>query len=131
MNTDVEDAWRRAVDTHPEAARTCLTALLLDDDPVDAGLVSRLVKRSSQFEVALTTCRTAEEAAAMLSTTKFDVALIDYWLGQETSISFIREQSHSRDTACVLLTGLDVPDIRRCAFRAGAVGYLAKDNLSI
>jgi DNA-binding NarL/FixJ family response regulator len=131
MEPQAAEKWDRWTQAHPVAARTKVKALLLDDDPVDSALVSRLMARSTQFEIALTTCRTAEDAADALSRGGFEILLVDYWLGFDTSITFIYEQASSGDTPCVLLTGLDAPDIRRCAFRAGVDGYLAKENLSI
>jgi DNA-binding NarL/FixJ family response regulator len=123
--------WRTRPDAYLPEARDGVRALLLDDDPLDVALVSRLAPRSSQFAISLTSCRTVEEASAALSKQSFDILFVDYWLGLHTSIAFIHKQAQSQGAPFVLLTGLDVPDVRRCAFRAGVAGYLAKDDLSI
>jgi DNA-binding NarL/FixJ family response regulator len=71
------------------------------------------------------------EAARLLERDHYDIVYIDYWLGVETSIGFIMGAGLRRWPPVVLVTGLDTPDIRRCAYRAGASAYLAKDNLSV
>jgi DNA-binding NarL/FixJ family response regulator len=131
MEPQAADKWERWNEAYPVAARTKVRALLVDDDPLDSALVTRLAARSSQFDIVLTVCRSVEDAGNVLARAEFEILLIDYWLGFDTSIAFIYEQSRSGRTPCVLLTGLDAPDIRRCAFRAGVDGYLAKENLSI
>ena len=133
METDANPSpdWRKTLEDYLPEARDGVRALLLDDDPLDAALIARLAPRSSQFAISLTSCRTVEEASAALSKQAFDILFVDYWLGLDTSIAFIHEQAQSDGAPCVLLTGLDVPDVRRCAFRAGVAGYLSKDELSI
>jgi DNA-binding NarL/FixJ family response regulator len=112
-------------------ARDALKILLVDDDSTDAKVIERLASRSNQFAIDLRSCRSVEEAAEILSVQIFDVLLVDYWLGSETSISFIHRFARTQSAPLVLLTGLDVPDIRRCAVRAGVAGFLSKDELSI
>jgi DNA-binding NarL/FixJ family response regulator len=113
------------------AARDAINVLLLDDDSVDVALLKRLILRSKQFDISLLRCATVEEAEATLSRQNFDVVLVDYRLGDKTSIAFIHQFARKQGPPFVLLTGLDVPDVRRCALRAGVSGFLAKDDLSI
>jgi len=105
--------------------------LLIDDDVEDSFLFSRLVARSKQIHFDIVTCRTVENASELMRKARFDVVYIDYWLGMDTSIGFIHSESHQAAPPLILITGLDTPDIRRCAYRAGAVGFLAKDALSV
>jgi CheY-like chemotaxis protein len=114
--------------TRPE--RDKVRALLIDDDPVDASLVSRLAAKSRQLEISLTTCASVAEAASLLEEQQFDVLYVDYWMGWQTSIHFIHILSIVQNAPCVLVTGLDEPDIRRIAFRAGVKAFLSKDELS-
>ena len=111
--------------------RDSIRALLIDDDIADTFLVRSLSLKSKQMDLFLTTRRTIEDAKVALTEGHFDVLYVDYWLGDETSISFIHDVSHVHKIPCILLTGLDTPDIRRCAFRAGVVGFLSKYDLSI
>jgi DNA-binding NarL/FixJ family response regulator len=131
METNRDAEWGQTLEAHPATARDRVRALVLDDDPLDVALISRLAPTSNQFAISLTICRTAEEAAVALGKEAYDIVFVDYWLGAETSIAFIHQQFQSSGALSVLLTGLDVPDVRRCAFRAGVAGYLSKDNLSI
>ena len=110
--------------------RDKVRALLIDDDPTDVSLFSRLTVKSRQLDISLTSCKSVAEARSALATQPFDVLYVDYWMGSQTSISFIHSLSQERKTPCVLITGLDEPDIRRIAFRAGVKAYLSKDELS-
>jgi DNA-binding NarL/FixJ family response regulator len=102
-----------------------------DDDPEDTFLFWRLLSRSKQIDFTIKTCRGIEDAAELLAKHEFDVVYVDYWLGFDTSISFIPTATQHRWPPTILITGLDTPDIRRCAYRAGVAGFLSKDNLSI
>lgn len=110
--------------------REKIRALLIDDDAADSSLVARLAAKSKQLDVALTRCGSVEEARAALVEARFDVVYVDYWLGMDTSIAFIHDFARAHDVPCILLTGLDTPDIRRIAFRAGVEAFLSKDDLS-
>lgn len=111
--------------------RESIRVLLIDDDGGDAAMIKTLMANSKQLDFSLVTCRSVEEGRNAIEQSEFDVALIDYWLGYETSIGFIHAFSQSQPVPCVLLTGLDTPEIRRIAFRAGVAAFLAKDGLSI
>jgi CheY-like chemotaxis protein len=112
----------------PERDR--VRALLVDDDPVDATMIRHLAAKSRQLDISLTTCHSVAEAAALLENHQFDVLYVDYWMGWQTSIHFIHILSKAQSPPTVLLTGLDEPDIRRIAFRAGVKAFLSKDELS-
>jgi DNA-binding NarL/FixJ family response regulator len=116
-------------DLDAPAGRDKVRALLVDDDAVDCSVIKRLIEDSRHLDFELTICRSLEAARA-LGPQRFDIVYVDYWLGVETSISFIHDYVRAHDVPCVLLTSLDEPDIRRVAFRAGVEGYLSKDDLS-
>jgi CheY-like chemotaxis protein len=110
--------------------RDKVRALLVDDDPVDASLIRRLAAKSRQLDISLTTCHSVAEAASLMENQQFDLLYIDYWMGWQTSIHFIHILSKAQSPPTVLITGLDEPDIRRIAFRAGVRAFLSKDELS-
>jgi DNA-binding NarL/FixJ family response regulator len=110
--------------------REKVSALLIDDDDGDAAVFVRLSARSKQIDLDLKIGFSVEEAWRLTSERRFDLILVDYWLGLQTSIAFISEFSKANVTPCVLLTGLDEPDIRRIGFRAGVQGFLSKEDLS-
>ena len=107
-----------------------MRVLLIDDDAADAAIVSRLAAKSKQLDFKLRVCFTTEDALRLMAEHDFDVVFVDYWLGSQTSISFISEFSKNHVAPCVLLTGLDEPDIRRIGFRAGVKAFLSKEEIS-
>ncbi len=111
--------------------RETIRALIVDDDTEDAFLFTKLLTKSKQMDFLVTSCRSVEEAARLITSEKFDIIYVDYWLGLETSIGFIVDAGLKQLPPLILITGLDTPDIRRCAYRAGAAAFLSKDNLSI
>jgi DNA-binding NarL/FixJ family response regulator len=112
------------------AARETVRALLIDDDAADAAIISRLAAKSKQLDFKLRVCFTTDDALRAMAEHSFDVVFVDYWLGAQTSIAFISEFARANAAPCVLLTGLDEPDIRRIGFRAGVKGFLSKEEIS-
>ena len=98
--------------------RDKVRALLIDDDAADAAIINRLASRSKQLDFKLRVCFSTDDALRLMAEQTFDVVFVDYWLGSHTS------------TPCVLLTGLDEPDIRRIGFRAGVKAFLSKEEIS-
>lgn len=111
-------------------ARETVRALLIDDDAVDAAIINRLATKSKQLDFKLRVCFTTDDALRIMAEHAFDVVFVDYWLGSQTSIAFISEFSKTHAAPCVLLTGLDEPDIRRIGFRAGVKAFLSKEEIS-
>lgn len=112
------------------AAREIVRVLLIDDDAADAAIINRLAVRSKQLDFRIKVCFSAEDALRLVKEHRFDVLFVDYWLGSQTSIGFISAFAKAHDIPCVLLTGLDEPDIRRVAFRAGVKAFLSKEEIS-
>ncbi|MBB4197857.1 DNA-binding NarL/FixJ family response regulator [Rhodoblastus sphagnicola] len=113
------------------SARETVRVLLVDDDPTDREIIVRASRGGEQLDICFTQCGTMREARASVDRDRFDLALVDYWLGEETSIPLIQEFHYKYNLPVVLLTGLDTPEVRRCAFRAGIAGYLSKDGLIV
>ena len=112
-------------------ARDTVRVLLVDDDPIDREIIMRAARGGEQLDICFTQCGASREAKALMDRDRFDLAIVDYWLGEETSIPLIQDCLHKYNLPVVLLTGLDTPEIRRCAFRAGIAGYLSKDALIV
>ena len=112
------------------ADREQVRALLIDDDADDIAIIIRLAAKSKQLDIRLRACSSTEQAQTLMTDCAFDIVYIDYWLGTETSIPFISGFTKISDAPCVLLTGLDEPDIRRLAFRAGVKAFLSKEEIS-
>jgi DNA-binding NarL/FixJ family response regulator len=122
---------RRAEFEDLRQQRDRISALLIDYDAEDAFGFTRLVARSKQIDFSVSLCGSIIAAGQLLRKAVFDVIYVDYWLGFETSIPFIADVARKNHAPIVLMSALDSPDIRRCAYRAGASGFLAKDELSI
>ena len=81
--------------------RDKVRALLIDDDPEDAFLLTRLAVKSKQLGIELTTCGSLADGAVALATRQFDVLYVDYWMGLETSVGFIHDHcSCATSLAC-------------------------------
>jgi DNA-binding NarL/FixJ family response regulator len=111
--------------------RETVRVLLVDADPIDRELIMRASRGGEQLDIRFTQCGSSGEAKASADRDRFDLAIVDYWLGQETSIPLIQEFQNKYNLPVVLLTGLDTPEVRRCGFRAGITGYLSKDALIV
>ena len=115
---------------HTQTSRDKLFALLIDDDAADAAVIVRLAARSKQLDVDIKVCLSLDEGRRLSGERNFDLVYVDYWLGMQTSIEFIAEFTKRHAAPCILMTGLDEPDIRRIAFRAGVRAFLSKEDLS-
>ena len=113
-----------------EPDREKIRALLIEIDALARDTMDAIARRSKQLDIDVTSCRSLEEAQAALKQVHFDVIYLDYWLGSETSVSFIHALDAQHGPPCVVLTDLDEPDIRRIAFRAGAQAFLSKESLN-
>ena len=113
-----------------EPAREKISALLIENDALAREAFHHMARRSRQLDIDVTACRSLEEAETAMRQDQFDVIYLDYWLGSETSVSFIYALELRRGPPCVVLTDLDEPDIRRIAFRAGAHAFLSRESLS-
>jgi DNA-binding NarL/FixJ family response regulator len=112
------------------AERERVNALLIDRDVADAAIIHRLAAKSKHIDFYLKSCPSIDDARQILSEQSFDIVYVDYWMGDETSLAFIHDFSTMNDVPLVLLTALDEPDISRIAFRAGARGFLSKEEIS-
>lgn len=114
-----------------QPTRETVRVLLVDDDPIDRELIMRAARGGEQLDLRFTQCGSSGEAKDSAGRDHYDLAIVDYWLGQETSIPLIQEFQRKYNLPVVLLTGLDTPEVRRCGFRAGITGYLSKDALIV
>jgi cyclic di-GMP phosphodiesterase len=97
--------------------------LATDDRPE----VLRLVERSlgDDYECALASG--VEEAREKLAGGQFELALCDIQMPGESGLVLVEEIARDHpDTAIVMVTGVDDPEIAEQAFRLGAHGYLVK-----
>lgn len=114
-----------------ELDTSSLKLLLLDDDPDDRLIFRDLVEDLGALAPELRTAAGCGEAGAMLEEQRFDACFVDYRLGPESGLDFIREQSGRHpEVPFILLTGQGGTEVDEQALRAGAKLYLQKGEIS-
>lgn len=107
-------------DDAPEQA----TVLVVDDSQPVVALLQKLLTSAGH------TCQTAlsaEEAQERLQERSFDLVLSDLNMPGKSGIELIEDISKNHpETATILVTGEDDPELGRLAFRLGAFGYVVK-----
>ncbi|UEM21953.1 diguanylate cyclase [Skermanella mucosa] len=103
-----------------------ISVLLVEDQPGDAGLVTRaLGGRRGQFEV--TWVETLAHALTLLAEMRYDVVLLDLSLPDSQGFQTIGAVRHAAPTLpLIVLTGLSDNDMALAAVEAGAQDFLVK-----
>lgn len=113
----------------PRALRP-LAVLYVEDDADDLFLMRRHLANSAHFQVDLVHAQTLDAARTLAGEHDFDVVLCDFWLGGDTTVPLIDELARATAAAVVLVSSLENEDIELIGRRAGAAGFVAKDDLS-
>ncbi len=105
--------------------------LLVEDDEDDFLLLDDLFTDSRLLRWDLTWVKTFDEARSKLADESFDVGLIDYRVGAETGLQFIRgEVQGGCRVPLILLTGLANHEVDVEASEAGAADFLDKGSVT-
>ena len=105
-----------------------IRVLLVEDDEDDYILTRDVLGSIDQQQHEIVWCRTFGKALGLLAEQRFDVALIDYRIGQETGIELLNAaKAKGHNVPMILLTGLDDHDVDITASEAGAFDYIVKD----
>ncbi len=107
-----------------------LRILIVDDDPVDAGLLADACVAVPAYDVRCRLAADLDEARRMLAAEAFDMVFADYWLGDGTSVPLIAELARRPGCPVIMTSSADTLDIRTIGTRAGAQGFLAKPDLT-
>lgn len=108
-----------------------LTLLAIDDDPGDRELLERHLEEIYDFAITVVACPSIEAAREALMRQAVDVIFVDYLLGADTGLEFLRELRERGDRRpIVVLTGQGDQRIAAAVMRAGADDYLVKDDLN-
>lgn len=100
-----------------------ISVLLVEDDKFDRMAVERHVEKM-ELPYKLTTAVSVEDASMVLRRNTFDVALLDYMLGDGTGLDLLPELV---DTPGIVITGAGSEEVAIEAMRKGAYDYLIKD----
>jgi len=105
-----------------------LSVLLVEDHAIFASVLARMLQKTGSLEVTVV-AETAEEALQYLPEREFDLALVDVFLPEMNGIglvALIREQYP--DLPCLMLSGHMLDYYVQSSLKAGARGYVLKDN---
>jgi cyclic di-GMP phosphodiesterase len=98
--------------------------LVVDDEAPIRGLVRRLLERAGYF------CRTAEtpaDAERMLAEDEYELLLADLQMPGGSGLDLMaRVRTEHPDTAAIMITGVDDPQLAEAALGLGAYGYIVK-----
>ena len=111
-----------------ETRQAALSVLLIEDNPVDARLVSGLLKVSSESLNCRPISRLAD-ALQVLNAVQFDVILLDLNLEDSSGYeTFSRIHQAASSAAIVVLSGSDDEELAIRTVREGAQDYLVKGS---
>jgi DNA-binding NarL/FixJ family response regulator len=103
------------------------TLLLVEDDARFAGMVSQVIARSKAGAWRVHQAATASAAMALASSASIDLAIVDLGLPDRSGVALIAELC-AHAVPAVAFTVFDGREQVLAAVRAGAVGYLLKDE---
>ena len=109
-----------------------MSCLLLDDDPIDTRYVSWLLQQANGYQMQISTASTLKEARRICANRDFDLYLFDYWMGEESSVSLLRDLDMNSRTpkTIVVMSSLDDETFQVSSLESGADFFLAKQNLT-
>ena len=98
--------------------------LIVDDEEALAKLMQRTLRsRGFESDVALT----AAEARSLFEANDYALAVLDVRLPDESGYGLLEElRNRQPDTAVVMISGVDDPELGRAALEHGAYAYLVK-----
>jgi serine phosphatase RsbU (regulator of sigma subunit) len=98
--------------------------LIVDDEEVLAKLMERILRsRGFESDIALS----AAEARKRIGASDYALALLDVRLPDESGYGLLEELRARRpDTAVVMISGVDDPELGRAALEHGAYAYMVK-----
>lgn len=105
-----------------------LKVLVVDDDPIDARKVTRMLSRCEHpYEVV--SVDSEEAALSELSRSDYDCVVLDCLLGPEDGIDLLRKvRQAGNDVAVVVHTGFGCEEVAVTAMKENAQDYIAKDS---
>jgi two-component system cell cycle sensor histidine kinase/response regulator CckA len=116
---------------HSPAVPKLIRVLLVEDDEDDFLLTRDLLRDAGGARFELQWISDYQAAAAAICSGAFEICLVDYRLGAQNGMEFIRAVTgRCVGTPLILLTGETDREIDLQALKAGAADYLSKAELS-
>ncbi|MEZ5426529.1 MAG: EAL domain-containing protein [Pyrinomonadaceae bacterium] len=107
-----------------------IRVLLVDDDEDDFILTRDLLGTIKGGSYQLTWISESEEALEAMQSSKFDIQLVDFFLGSQNGLDLIRQVlGQGNQTPIILLTGQDNKEVDIEAMKVGVSDYLVKSEL--
>lgn len=112
-------------------ANTEFNVIVIEDDSADFLILESLLLASQRFRFRLTHVKSFQQAQQYLTETSHDIFLLDYFLGADTAIDFLKEASLLHiPQPVVVLTGADSGRIDDEVINLGAADFIPKNELS-
>jgi len=107
-----------------------IRVLLVEDNPVQAKLIERMLDASSSPAFEVHSAETLAEGLQRLREEAPDLVLLDLILPDSNELeTFARVRAHAGDTPIVILTGVDDVRLAARAVESGAHDYLVKGRI--
>jgi putative two-component system response regulator len=98
--------------------------LLVDDDQQTLNVLGRILERAGHDSVAV---RQTSEARQQLAEGQFTLVLTDVNMPGESGLKLVEHAlAEYPETAAIMVTGVDDPELARVAIELGAYGYIIK-----
>lgn len=111
-----------------------MKVLIVDDDVVDRKLVKRTLCASSDSHHDVIEATSAAQGMSLLSSSQFDVILLDYRMPEVDGIDMVSDMRAKPDmgnTAIVMISAYDEPSLALDCIEAGAQDFLAKNEITL
>jgi PAS domain S-box-containing protein len=106
--------------------------LVIDDDEGDFYIINEYLNSIAGQQFTIDWCSIYSEAEKLICESKYDLYLVDYFLGAKTGLDLIQGSiKNNCEEPFILLTGNGNRSIEIQAIESGAVDYLIKGELSI
>jgi len=116
--------------TDTSEKRISLTLLMVEDNPDDAELILRAIRRGG-YDVDYTRVDNAHDLSQQLRTSDWDLVLSDYAMPNFNGLAALKiVKEHNRNMPFIIVSGTIGEEVAVEAMRKGAHDYLMKDNLA-
>lgn len=109
---------------------TTYRILIVDDDEDDFFITNQYIKNIKGYNFNVEWRYDYKSAMEDVCKKKYDLYLVDYYLGVKTGLDFIKEAFEKKcDEPIIILTGRAAPELDAEVMHAGAVDYLIKGEM--
>ena len=109
---------------------TTYRILIVDDDEDDFFITNQYIKNIKGYNFNVEWRYDYKSAMEDVCKKKYDLYLVDYYLGAKTGLDFIKDAFEKKcDEPIIILTGRAAPELDAEVMHAGAVDYLIKGEM--